>query len=763
MRPNPLWRLLTLAVGLATVASACAPAAGTPKDLHSDLSASLSEVQGTVEIKNPDQAEFAPAADGLEIEVRGQVRTGADGRLRLDLSTGGIVRVAANSLFNLQANEIQADGPFTRLAVGAGQVWVMLHGGRMEVETPSGVASVRGSYMSVWVDPLTQDVWVTCLEGWCQAENPTQSMDMLAGQGAVLYNWDPVGNLPPPPPRLRALTQQDIDQFMTVNPEAQEVMASMAATAVLLPTMTPAASPTPVASCFELTSPSDEAELAAEGQLTFDWTGLAEAYKYIITFTKPNGAEKSQIAWSSAFQIDAAGLPLAGTYQWQVTAYDSNIQPICTAGPWTFTKAAAPAPAQVADCFHLTAPASGEELSSSGSVTFAWSEQPERYKYILDVTKPDGSEISLISWANSYVKDLTLLPDGGTYQWQVTAYDSNIQPICTAGPWTFSKPASSAPAPSGDCFQLTSPADGTELPASGPLTFAWTEYPTRFKYILRLLKPDGTETSEIVWSNALVRDTSSLSAEGTYQWQVTAYDSNIQPICTAGPWTFSKPASSAPPSSPAGECVTLLTPADGTDFPTPAGVEFTWTAHPQAYKYIITFKPPSTPASNFLAWTPSHLRYVESFVEGGTYKWWVTVKNQDLQDVCTSAAFTFTKPTTVLPTPKPSSGGGGGGGDLFWNRSVSLSGCSVYASADTSYAGGVKKVTLSKSPNPPETPYIALSGMGGSMYGASFDLRDLVSSAPAGTTLYWRFEIFDGSYKLDAYVGSLTTGVDCTK
>ena len=115
----------------------------------------------------------------------------------------------------------------------------------------------------------------------------------------------------------------------------------------------------------------------------------------------------------------------------------------------------------------------------------------------------------------------------------------------------------------------------------------------------------------------------------------------------------------------------------------------------------------------------------------------------------------------MLPTPKPSSGGGGG--DLFWNRNVSVSGCSLFVSADTSYAGGVKKFTLSKSSNPPTTPYIALSGMGGSTFGASFDLRDLLSSVPAGTTLYWRFEIFDGSYKLDGYVGSFTTGVDCLK
>jgi hypothetical protein len=751
MTPQPSSRFLALLLALTILITACAPVPAA--DPASDLTAALSELQGTVEIRNPNQAAFGPASGGTQLQVEGQVRTGADGRLRLDLSSGTTIRLAPDTLFTLLVNQPQEGSLLTHLAVAAGQIWVLLRGGELQVETPSGVASVRGSYMSVWVEPLSQDVWISCLEGSCRAENPSAALEMLAGQGTVLYSWDRVGKAPPPPPRLRSLTPQDVNQFLANNPEAQAVMNSVAATASALPSIVPPPTATSATSCFQLASPLTGSELPAAGPWTFDWGDQPGAYKYIITITKPNGAEKSQIAWSSSFEMDAAGLPTGGGYRWQVTAYDSDIQPICSSGPWTFTKAESPAPQPPAGCFQLAGPASGSELPASGPITFGWTEQPGRYKYILTFIKPDGGEIDLISWTNSYSKNMELLPAGGTYQWQVTAYDENIEPLCTAGPWAFTKPESPAPTPVADCFQLRAPAHGSELAASGPATFTWTEYPNRYKYVIRISGPDGSGGSQIVWSNSYPIELTALGSGGTYEWQVTAYDADINPICTAGPWTFTKPASPAPPVS---DCVTLLTPADGTDFATPARVEFTWTAHPGAYKYFVTFKPPSTPAVSLLAWTPSLIRFVEAFVEGGTYQWWVTVKAPDLHDICTSQVFTFTKPVFILPTTPPDDGGGGG--SLFWNRSgpggaqgsCSALGFSVSSSNPT---GGVVKVVYSTNPGPDgnSDPHLVLDNYSGSSYGTVADL-----SGYSGKMIYWRFAIFDGAYTQDGSVFSFS-------
>ncbi len=627
---------------------------------NADPRATLLDVVGDVQIKNPGAAAFTAAEDGDRLEVGGQLSTGQDSTVRLDLASGTIVRVAPESMFTLNSNEVADGSLLTQLILAAGRVWVVLRGGALEVETPSGVASVRGSYMSVWVDPETADVWVTCLEGWCQAENPAAVMDMVAGEGCLLYHWDPEGTTPPPPPKLRYLTQADIDEFLSNNPEAQEVMNAIIATASALPTLAPTPESTPVTDCFTLGLPENGASVSETGEIQFDWNDQPEAFKYILHVIKPNGSEKNFLSWRSSLIVDADELPYAGEYQWEVIAYNSNIQPICTAGPWTFTKAAAPEPTPVADCFQLTAPDDGAQFSETDPITFTWEEQPDRYKYVIHITKPNGADFSKILFTNTYQTGAEALGMGGTYSWSVTAYDANIDPICTSGPRTFSLP-------------------------------------------------------------------------GDY----------------------------VPPTPEPGSCVTLLSPADGTNFPGPAAVEFTWTEYPGAYKYIISFKPPSTPASTFLAWEPSHLRYVESFTEGGTYQWWVTVKDQNLNEICTSGIFTFTKPTTIYPTPsqKPGDDTSPQNG-LYWGHNVSLSGCSVSASAYTAYGSGVKKFVLSTSPIPPTTPYVTLSDYGGGLWGTNVDVCTW-GNVPAGTTIYWRFEIYDGEYLVDSTIGSFVTSQDC--
>lgn len=640
MRTQAIFSLTLVFFILLAGCAGQAPAASEP-------TARVSEVAGLVEIMNPGQETFSAAPEGASLEVAGQLRSGSESQARLELASGTIVRIAPETLLTLDTNAEGASGWLTHLTLAAGQVWVVLDGGQLEVETPSGTASVRGSYMSVWVDPLTSDVWVTCLEGWCQAENPAAVIDMVAGQGCLLYHWDPQGSTPPPP-KLRYLSQEDIAQFLDKNPEAAQVMSSVIATASALPTLAATSTPTPLGSCFSLGLPANGGAQDAASPIVFDWGDQPGAYKYILTITKPNGVQKTQIAWNSTLQLEPGDLPFAGTYQWQVTAYDSAIQPICTAGPWSFVKAESPAPTPAADCFQLLAPL---DLSGQGE--------------------------------------------------------------------------------------------------SGPLTFSWNEQPGRLKYILTVFTPQGGELSEKVYTNSLTLELGDLPTEGSYTWQVTAYDTNYNPICTAGPWSFTKPGTPAPTPDPNG-CVTLLSPADGTHYEGAAEVEFTWSAYPDAYKYIVSFKPPSTPVSNFLAWTPSHVRFVESFVEAGTYQWWVTVKDHNLQDICTSPIFTFSKADTswvVPPSPEP-----GQPGAQFWGQTGptgSQPTCGGSFSVNTSLSGTIKLV-YADNPGFTDFSYVAIgSGPGSGSTSTTFP-------AYAGKTVYWRFAVVGGSWVNDSYVGSFT-------
>jgi len=116
--------------------------------------ASLSEVAGLAEIQNPGDNAFSAAAVGNLLSVDGQVRTGADGRLRLDLSSGTFVRIEPVSLLTLETNESTDSGLHTVLTLEASQVWVMLNGGSLEIRTAAGTARVLGSYMDVQIDPL---------------------------------------------------------------------------------------------------------------------------------------------------------------------------------------------------------------------------------------------------------------------------------------------------------------------------------------------------------------------------------------------------------------------------------------------------------------------------------------------------------------------------------------------------------------------------------------------------------------------------------
>jgi hypothetical protein len=132
----------------------------------------LSEFESEVVAKQISDGEYIPAEVGFVIQTGGGLQTGANGRARLDLNPEGtIVRVAPNSAFTLP--EIANDGgePKTGIELFFGKIFVLLNGGSLDVQTPSGVASVRGSLLSVSFDPASGRLQAACLEGHCALIN----------------------------------------------------------------------------------------------------------------------------------------------------------------------------------------------------------------------------------------------------------------------------------------------------------------------------------------------------------------------------------------------------------------------------------------------------------------------------------------------------------------------------------------------------------------------------------------------------------------
>jgi hypothetical protein len=337
MKPT-LQNILLLSILLLT--SACG-APSTPTALP--LTGALSELSGTVNAKQAEQADFHAVTAGETLKVNGQVQTGEDGRVRIDLSSGTILRVAPASLFTLTSNEPAQGGLATKLKLELGRIYIILNGGSLDVETPSGVASVRGSYMMVEIDPFTQDITVTCLEGDCSAGG----MNFTDGQKVSFYYDPATGQYRPP--LVEDMNEEDFQKWLDENPGARQILDLVLAArpqATATPTLVPP-SPTPETqsnddACFALISPPSGALLNTIGPVNFAWEPQAGAEKYLLTFISPGGVQTTFETTATSLTRYIESMPGGGQYSWEVTAFKASNEPICSASAFAFSKLVSP-------------------------------------------------------------------------------------------------------------------------------------------------------------------------------------------------------------------------------------------------------------------------------------------------------------------------------------------------------------------------------------------------------------------------------------
>lgn len=177
------------------------------------LTVVLTEVFGEVLARQMDEDEFKTAEVGYTLMLNGQAKTMKDGRARIDFPDETIVRVGPNTLFTLEAVEGEEENLFKRLFLETGIIWMVLNGGEMEIDTKSGVASVRGSYMSVWYNDLTGELSMNCFEGICGFEENGRKLVIGAGETIVILGIEES-------PNKGYMSQEDIGVWLEQFPDA---------------------------------------------------------------------------------------------------------------------------------------------------------------------------------------------------------------------------------------------------------------------------------------------------------------------------------------------------------------------------------------------------------------------------------------------------------------------------------------------------------------------------------------------------------------
>lgn len=189
----------------------------------------FTEIENEVLARASASREFTPANIGQQLGVGGEIQSGETGTARLEIQPDNtVIYVGPNSIFTLVDFSSDPSTAASHLKLALGQLWVVLGGGTLDVETPSGVASVRGSYMQIITNPDGTQV-VTCLEGNCTFTNETGTTELTNGEACDLQ---PDGTC-----KKRSMTEEEIQAWENNVPESIEIIPTK--TPVPTPTFTP--------------------------------------------------------------------------------------------------------------------------------------------------------------------------------------------------------------------------------------------------------------------------------------------------------------------------------------------------------------------------------------------------------------------------------------------------------------------------------------------------------------------------------------------
>ncbi|MBK8618359.1 MAG: hypothetical protein IPN96_14835 [Anaerolineales bacterium] len=177
----------------------------------------ISNVVGTVEVRDSANDAYAPAAVGQKLSEGAQIRTGADGIVALYRDSITMVVIDANSEAQIKTLSGTVEVPITIISILTGAAALEHHAERLpegsifSIETPEGnTGQILGSTVRVQYNPETKLMTATCLTGTCTFVRGEQNLTLEQGQAVD------VTGLQPPPGAPEEMTVEQANQFLAM-------------------------------------------------------------------------------------------------------------------------------------------------------------------------------------------------------------------------------------------------------------------------------------------------------------------------------------------------------------------------------------------------------------------------------------------------------------------------------------------------------------------------------------------------------------------
>ncbi len=182
-----LLSILVLSILVASTLVGCAPSTLTI----------LSTTGGNVSVMKAGTGSWIEAQVGMSLEPGDSVKTGDDSSAEITFFDGSTIELQAGTEIEIASLDISRDTGSTSITLKQtigntiSRVTKLVDpASRYEVETPTGVAAVRGSVMQVYV---TEDgtTWITNLEGDIRAVAQGVELQIPQGQQCIIRPGQP--------------------------------------------------------------------------------------------------------------------------------------------------------------------------------------------------------------------------------------------------------------------------------------------------------------------------------------------------------------------------------------------------------------------------------------------------------------------------------------------------------------------------------------------------------------------------------------------